>query len=66
MNPGYWRRSAGYPLLDIEQNKWNGHRLRACLSHKKTSIVVDHPVHPDATEALEQQITMLGDRSVGV
>jgi glucose 1-dehydrogenase len=29
-------------------------------------LVIDYVVHPEATEALEQQITALGDQSIGV
>ena len=36
------------------------------LARQDASIVIDYLVHPDATEALEQQIAKLGDQSIGV
>jgi glucose 1-dehydrogenase len=36
------------------------------LARQQASIVIDYLVHPDATEALEQQIAKLGDQSIGV
>jgi glucose 1-dehydrogenase len=36
------------------------------LARQGASIVIDYLVHPEATETLEQQITRLGGRSIGV
>jgi len=36
------------------------------LARRGASIVIDYVVHPEATEALEQQIGALGDQSIGV
>ena len=36
------------------------------LARQDASIVIDYVVHPEATEALEQQIVKLGDQSIGV
>jgi glucose 1-dehydrogenase len=36
------------------------------LARQQASIVIDYLVHPDATEALVQQIAKLGDQSIGV
>src|SRR5215469_4972203 len=36
------------------------------LARQGASIVIDYVVHPEATEALEQQIAKLGDQSIGV
>jgi glucose 1-dehydrogenase len=36
------------------------------LARQDASIVIDYLVHPEATEALEQQIAKLGDQSIGV
>jgi glucose 1-dehydrogenase len=36
------------------------------LARQGARIVIDYVVHPDATELLEQQITKLGDQSIGV
>jgi glucose 1-dehydrogenase len=36
------------------------------LARQGASIVIDYISHPEATEALEQQITALGDQSVGI
>ena len=36
------------------------------LARQGASIVIDYLFHPEATEALEQQITKLGDQSIGV
>jgi len=36
------------------------------LARLGASIVIDYVVHPEATEALEQQIAKLGDQSTGV
>ena len=36
------------------------------LARQDASIVIDYVAHPEATEALEQQIARLGDQSIGV
>jgi glucose 1-dehydrogenase len=36
------------------------------LARQGANIVIDYMSHPEATEALEQQITALGDQSIGV
>ena len=36
------------------------------LARQRASIVIDYVCHPEATEALEQQVTKLGDQSIGV
>ena len=36
------------------------------MARQDASIVIDYVVHPEATEALEQQIAKLGDQSIGV
>jgi glucose 1-dehydrogenase len=36
------------------------------LARQGASIVIDYVVHPEATEALEQQIAKLGEQSIGV
>jgi glucose 1-dehydrogenase len=36
------------------------------LARQGASVVIDYVVHPEATEALEQQILKLGDQSIGV
>ena len=36
------------------------------LAQQNASIVIDYVAHPEATEALEQQIARLGDQSIGV
>jgi glucose 1-dehydrogenase len=36
------------------------------LARQEASIVIDYVVHPEATEALERQISNLGDRAIGV
>src|SRR5262245_32754325 len=36
------------------------------LARLGASIVIDYVVHPEATEALEQQLAKLGEKSVGV
>jgi len=36
------------------------------LARLGASIVIDYVVHPEATEALEQQVAKLGDQSIGV
>ena len=35
------------------------------LAGRGASVVIDYVVHPEATEALEQQIVKLGDQSIG-
>src|SRR5499427_5748529 len=36
------------------------------LARQGAGIVIDYVVHPEATEALEQQMAKLGDQSIGV
>ena len=36
------------------------------LAREGANIVIDYVAHPDATEALEQQIAKLGDQSIGI
>src|SRR4029079_7972266 len=36
------------------------------LARQGASIVIDYVVHPESTEALEQQIAKLGSRAIGV
>jgi glucose 1-dehydrogenase len=36
------------------------------LARQGANIVIDYIAHPEATEALERQITALGDRAIGV
>ena len=36
------------------------------LAKQGANIVIDYVVHPEATEALEKQVTGLGDRAIGV
>src|SRR6476660_1725092 len=36
------------------------------LARQGASIAIDYVVHPETTEALEQQIARLGDQSIGV
>src|SRR5215510_9217695 len=36
------------------------------LARQGASIVIDYVVHPETTEALEQQIAKLGEQSIGV
>jgi glucose 1-dehydrogenase len=36
------------------------------LARKEASVVIDYVIHPEATEALEQQISKLGHQSIGV
>src|SRR5246127_365225 len=36
------------------------------LARLHANVVIDYVCHPEATEALEQQVAKLGDRSIGV
>jgi len=36
------------------------------LARRDASIVIDYVAHPEATEALEQQVAKLGSQSIGV
>jgi glucose 1-dehydrogenase len=47
-------------------NSGIGRAIALALATKGASIVLDYVAHPDAAESLEQQITRLGGRSVGV
>lgn len=48
------------------RNSGIGQAIVLQLAQQGASIVIDYISHPEATEALEQQITALGDQSVGV
>ncbi len=47
-------------------NSGIGQSIVLALAQQGASIVIDYVVHPEATEALEQQIAKLGDQSIGV
>lgn len=47
-------------------NSGIGQSIVLALAQQGANIVIDYVVHPDATEALEQQIAKLGDQSIGV
>jgi glucose 1-dehydrogenase len=36
------------------------------LARQEASIVIDYVSHPEATEALEQQVAKLGSQSIGI
>jgi glucose 1-dehydrogenase len=36
------------------------------LARQRANVVIDYVCHPEATEALEQQVAKLGDQSIGV
>jgi len=36
------------------------------LARQRANVVIDYVCHPEATEALEQQVSKLGDQSIGV
>ena len=36
------------------------------LARQGANVVIDYVAHPGATDALEQQVSKLGDRSIGV
>jgi len=36
------------------------------LARLHANVVIDYVCHPEATEALEQQVSKLGDQSIGV
>ena len=36
------------------------------LARRGANVVIDYVCHPEATEALEQQVSKLGDQSMGV
>src|SRR6202451_1353376 len=36
------------------------------LARQGANIIIDYVAHPEATEALEQQVHALGDRAIGV
>ena len=36
------------------------------LARQEASVVIDYVVHPEATETLEQQVSKLGDQSIGI
>src|SRR4051794_41856870 len=47
-------------------NSGIGKAIALALAAQDADIVIDYVVHPEATEALEQQILALGDRAIGV
>ena len=47
-------------------NSGIGRAIVLKLAQQGASVVIDYVVHPEATEALEQQIAKLGDQSIGV
>jgi glucose 1-dehydrogenase len=47
-------------------NSGIGKAIALGLARAGADIVIDYVVHPEATEALEQEIASLGDRSIGV
>jgi glucose 1-dehydrogenase len=47
-------------------NSGIGEAIVLALAGLGANIVIDYVVHPDATESLEQQLTKLGRKSVGV
>src|SRR4029077_10345456 len=47
-------------------NSGSGQAIVLELARQGASIVIDYVAHPEATEALEQQIAKLGDQSIGV
>jgi glucose 1-dehydrogenase len=47
-------------------NSGIGRAIALALATKGASIVLDYVAHPDAAESVEQQITSLGGRAVGV
>src|SRR5947209_12620370 len=47
-------------------NSGIGQAIALELARQGASIVIDYVAHPEATDALEQQIAKLGSRSIGV
>jgi glucose 1-dehydrogenase len=47
-------------------NSGIGQAIALEMARQEASVVIDYVVHPDATEALERQISMLGSQSIGV
>jgi len=47
-------------------NSGIGKAIALALAEQEAEIVIDYVAHPEATEALEQQIVALGDRAIGV
>jgi glucose 1-dehydrogenase len=47
-------------------NSGIGKAIALALAAQEAEIVIDYVAHPEATEALEQQIVALGDRAIGV
>ena len=47
-------------------NSGIGKAIALELAKHGASVVIDYVAHPDATEALEQEIVALGDRVIGV
>src|SRR5436190_22387255 len=47
-------------------NSGIGRAIALELARQGASIVIDYVAHPEATDALEQQIAKLGSQSIGV
>jgi len=47
-------------------NSGIGKAIALAFAAQEAEIVIDYVAHPEATEALEQQIVALGDRAIGV
>jgi glucose 1-dehydrogenase len=47
-------------------NSGIGQSIVLALARQGARVVIDYVVHPEATEALQQQIAELGDQSIGV
>src|SRR5947209_16650011 len=47
-------------------NSGIGQAIALELARQGASIVIDYVAHPEATSALERQITVLGSQSIGV
>lgn len=47
-------------------NSGIGKAIVLALAEKGASVVIDYVTHPEATDALEQQVAALGERAVGV
>ena len=47
-------------------NSGIGKAIALVLAKQGASVVIDYVSHPEATEALEQEIVALGDRVIGV
>ena len=47
-------------------NSGIGMAIVLALAEQGANIVIDYVTHPEATEALEKQVTALGDQVIGV